>query len=269
MLQVFPKIFKHLSVHERKVVKFVCKSWFEACNVLPLSDDEVLTCRGIYQLSDIYELLDKSERKFLNLKFENVKFDDGSSFWKNNGLRIRSIDFNDCQFPNGILEEIIIYCQNLNHLSFTYTALLQYMVKDRNSLPPIKDLENVSGKGFVHKNLSSLEIYIINSNWMRLSDHTIHQLFLIFPKIKILKITSDFDFYPDQNNHMDLSELPSNNRITMSPVLNYLIASAEQIEKLKLDFPSAEFSPDSLRCILETVSSLNWYACSLLKSFSL
>lgn len=249
-------------MNERKAVKLVCKSWLEFCNIPSLLSDEVLTHYKIhdntYQLSDVYELLQKSERQFLKLKFVKVNFYDAASFWKNNGLKIRSIDFEDCQFSDGVLAEIIICCEKLFHLGLSFTEVPTRPYPLFLQVHPIIDVEEVLAKGIVRENLSSIEIYFYYLRRLRFSDHILHQLFLIFPCVKILKITSHFISLTEDIS-VDLTELPCKYDLTMSPVLNYLIASVNRIEKLKLFFHDDSFSQNSLRCILETVSSLHRY----------
>lgn len=266
VLQILPIIFKFLSTSERKAVKLVCRSWFEVCN-LSLSNDEVLNYFGLYQLADIYELLSKSERKFLNLKFDFVNFDDDSSFWENNGSRIRSIVFKDCRFSKGI-DKIIVSCENLARLSFIYTSSLPSNGEGRRHYLRLFDnFERVLENGIVPENLNSLKIHIRVNTFIYLSDQTMCQLLTIFPKLKILKI-----FFPEicQYNFQRLDDLKtdysdpckvSKTDFTFAPVINYLITSKDRIEKLKLHFPKSfpktRLTPDSVRCILDTFTAMN------------
>lgn len=239
-------------------MKSVCKSWLEYCSRPAMLNDEVLTCLNMYQLSDTYELLQKSERQLLNLKFRSVRFYKDTSFWKDNGLRVRSLEFIDCQFYNGILEEIIICCDHLFHLSFTYTDNFMKIVRGKKTqIPPMMDIRKVAAKKIVRLNLSSLELNFQKSNLLHLSDDVLHPLFLVFPGVKFLTITGDAFMIEEYD--IDLSELPSSGLFTMAPVLNFLIASREQIEKLKLVFMNATLSPNSLHLFFGIVSSLNRY----------
>lgn len=116
--QVLPLIFKQLSVNDRKIVKLVCRSWLYICNQPSLINDEVINCSRSDSLYDIYEYLDKSSHKLLNLKFDKLYFYnyDDLTFWKNNGHRIRSIIFKNCDMDRSILEKIIMFCPNSLHL---------------------------------------------------------------------------------------------------------------------------------------------------------
>lgn len=251
MFQILLTIFKYyLSTNERKNVKLVCKTWFKTCNIPLFLKDELLNCLGVYQTSDIYELLNESEREILNLKFQNVKFpDDNSSFWQHNGSKVKSIDFINCEFQNNTLTEIIIFCKNLVHLSFVYTS--QY---NRNVLPPIIGLDGVLRNEIIRENLCSLEIDFLDSLW--LSNYIIYQLFLIFPNVKILKISCRAVDQNFEKVFLDLSEFNSRNNFTFSPILNYLMASINRIENLKLNFPYNEFSTNFLNGIFETLTAM-------------
>lgn len=250
MLQVLVTIFSFLTVSDRKNVKLVCKTWVETCNVRSLLKDEAFTCLGVNRLSDIYQLLDRCERRFLNLKFQNVKFLANSfSFWKNNGSKIQSIYFIDCEFENNILREIIIFCENLLNLSFKYTSQC-----DRNGLPPIVGLEGLLRDGVVGENLDSLKIDFLDSLWI--SNYTLHQLFSIFPSVKILEISFTVVGKNFEKILLDPTEFAISNDFTFSPILNYLITSAHRIEKLKLHFPNNEFSASFLHRIFETLTAM-------------
>lgn len=248
MFQILPQIFKFLSTNERKIVKLVCKSWFEACNVFSLLNDELITCLGIYQLSDTYELLNRSQRRFLFLEFEHVEFNNDSSFWENNGYKIRSICFANCNFLNGTLGKIIIYCVSLMHLSFRFTCSASESPINEN------DLDEILKIGIVRENLNSLEIYVHDPDRIKLSNYITHQLFSIFPKVKILKIKCTDSSEPEDDEYpgnvdLDLSEFCNKNCFTFSPVLNYLRAATDRIEKLELHFPCRRFPMNVLHPI--------------------
>lgn len=253
VFQILLTIFKYyLSTNERKTVKLVCRAWFETCNVPFLLNDEVLICLGVYQSSDICELLDGSEREVLNFKFQNVKFsDNNSSFWKKNGPKVQSIDFIDCEFQNSTLTEIIIFCKNLLNLSLVYTSRYD---SERIVSSPITGFDGVLRNDIVRENLNSLEIDFLDSLWM--SNYIIYQLFLIFPNVQILKISCTVVDKNFEKIFLDMSEFTNRNNFTFSPILNYLMASTNRIEKLKLHFPNNEFSMNFLHRIFETMTAM-------------
>lgn len=239
--QILLMIFKYLSTNERKAVKRVCKNWFEICNLSSLSNDEVLYCRGFYKLSHIYELLSRSERRSLNLKFQLVPFTNGSllwrmiftndsSFWKINGPRIRSITFEDCQFEKNILGEIIYCCENLYHLSFKST---------RGSPLSLPNLVEVPSDAVVRENLQCLEI---DTSASPIPEDAAFQLFSLFSHLKVLKINCSY-FHFDSRR--------------IFPALNsYLVTLTDHIEKLELQFQYAVFPLNELGCFLELVTSM-------------
>lgn len=250
-------------------MKLVNRLWFENCNPF-FSNNEVLNCLGIYKLADIYELLSKSKRKFLNLKFDFVDFPDDASFWHNYGSRIRSITFKDCRFSCGI-DEIIVSCQNLIDLSFVYTRVHTYNGKGFTNLRLIHNFSRLLENKIVRKHVTSLKINIDYNTQgsVYLTDQCICALLSIFPKLKILKINLLqqrflFNFQTLDDLRTDFSNpcKVGDSEFTFSPVLNYLIANKDQIEKLKLCFCRSFTRPqpstlESARCILEVLSSMS------------
>lgn len=213
-------------------------------------DKDVITCLGTHRSTDMYEFLNKCEGN-LHLKFDKVKFDGDSSFWTKNGPRIQSIIFEDCQFLNGYLEKIIISCQNLLKLSFLCLSPTQINMK------PIAELaERASKNKIVREKLNSLQIHI-NSQRSMLSDRTISQLLSMFPKVKILKINVSLSFQFDTNNWKKSNSSESAYKdCIIVPILNYLKASVDRMEKLELHFPDSKIPPKFVRTILDTLAAM-------------
>lgn len=234
--QILTKIFKNLSVRDRKAVKLVCKTWFEICNQLPSTDVELFNCLGLYQLSETYQFLNKSERKFLNLKFNHVDFNytdfiNDSSFWKTNGPKIRSLIFQSCRIGNNVLVEIIRCCENLLHLVIKYTVASPDSKSTRISAAGLAD-------GIVREKLRTLEI---RTSAVSISDGEMLILFSMFPQIKVLRI-------PDQS---------WNHRSNRSVVNDYLMASKDRVEELEIFFPNSKLTLDDFQWYSKTLTDMS------------
>lgn len=231
MLQILTEIFLYLELPDRKNVRSSCKSFYDACNRIPIISKEKLVLRGCYCIRDITKTLLLCQYLKLNLEFQGLLlFTLREEIWIRCGATIHSLTIHHCSVGEKVLKNVIIHCRNLKHLEMRWHVCdsLKSMLSGLESMKPFEELikENV-----IHNKLETFMVHIDNKSiWASI----IEKIFVIFPNLKTFGA-----LYCCSKDHIrDDPQLDSTRPVifTSTPVDKCQIFA--NVERLLIDLPS-------------------------------
>ncbi len=229
-------IFEHGSNEDRRNIRLVCKRWFKICNRSKFLQLERLTYGNVYCTSQIFSMLQRSERKLFRLKFKFTRFKEADlQFFSIIGLKIWSLNFFDCSFEENVLENIITICQNLLQLSLKF----QFRQKNVDRLRIL--LNYLTRRNIIKSEVIFLDIEVPNLAW--LDTVTINQIFRIFPNLQHFKIVCP-DVSADGGNAI------------FTNICTEIRSLQDRIKELSLGFKFCPISPNILDLLFTDVTSL-------------
>lgn len=222
IFQVVYEIFKFLSLPERKNARLVCKQWHRVSNRRMFAKKEAFFISNMYKFRSVVEVLNKCQRKMLNLKFDQRLFGkDSKILWSRCGRRIQSLKFYMCRFPPDIIQQIFVHCNNLNEFSACGGGIVGFCFFNEN-LPRKKSILQISDD-VVRPNLRTLHL---DSLALALRACDLHLISTAFPHLTSLRIQLLLN--DDKENH---------NSPNFSILLNLLDNKLNNLETLHMEFP--------------------------------
>ncbi|KAK7603952.1 hypothetical protein V9T40_004225 [Parthenolecanium corni] len=211
--QVILGILDHLNLNYRKNVRLTCKRLYALCNVNRFCKDEKIIWSEYYgRLCNARPTsLTSCSRSHYNLKIDDSICTRKSlepslilPFFEKNGAKVRSLNISNrysC-YPAGLLESLIMHCEELCNLSLEL----------RKAPVPGPDLFTHEQKMLVRPKVTSLKIYLRRDH---LPSSYFRKIISAFPNIKHLKIEfpkiyeSDDDSVHLENTIDDIMKLSS------------------------------------------------------------
>lgn len=228
-MQILIEVIGHLAARDRKTAKLVCRSWAAACNDIGFLRKEKLVLCGIYGLDEILEVLLSSRRTLLNLDFYNVNFAAHQThFWQQRGHHIRELRFLDCTFDDSTVEEVLLSCPQLLHLSLKH-RVEQFQAPSKPLISKRVIDKLLAGAG-MKSSLRSLHIEVPASGY--LNNYILWAIFRVFPSITELEFSCDHLEDSFQSLCVDDQELRSVDRLSFASFLHKLQLSAASMQKL-------------------------------------
>ncbi|KAK7603946.1 hypothetical protein V9T40_004219 [Parthenolecanium corni] len=198
--QVILGILDHLNLTDRKNVRLTCKRLYALCNVNRFCKDEKIIWSEDYgRLCNARPTsLTSCYRSHYNLKIDDriCKSLEPSlilPFFEKNGAKVRSlnISYHDSCHPAGLVESLIMHCEELGNLSLEL----------RKAPVPGPDLFTHEQKMLVRPKVTSLKIYLRRDH---LPSSYFRKIISAFPNIKHLKIEFPyFDKSDDDPVHLE------------------------------------------------------------------
>lgn len=111
---IVERVFQYLRLADRKNGRLVCRLWHSAACRTAICRTEAIYVSSLYGLYWIVEILEKSRRQCLQLRFgQRVLNSKSDLLWQRCGPRIRSLEFLQCDFLPGVLRTIFQRCDRL------------------------------------------------------------------------------------------------------------------------------------------------------------
>lgn len=209
LFQVLQKIFEFLTLSDRKNARLVCKSWFAVCNHEIFTKKEAYCIWHLNDFEMITDLLRKSGRKTLNLKFCCNRIDLSSlCFWSTCGEKIESLSFYECSFYKTMMPMILEICVNLIEFTLQYGYIIwdhdendfdrNLYLAQRSVLLP---RENI-----VRPKLTTFCFELLQRSEVELKSWHMRRFASTFPELKIFKLNTWRSCRSNEDNANEYSE---------------------------------------------------------------
>lgn len=219
-------MFKYLPHSDRIAASQTCKLWYEAGSDKSLLSKPVVKFARIPLQNDSYpcNIFGPSAiHKYVNFSFEelDISSQQMSSFWDENGHRIKKLEFIRCEMHEKGLIDILNQCSNLEKLTINYCKELFMSARLFENLKPAC-LQNVKTLNLPsNRYLSDALFHRIISSSSSLSALDLSDCPLSFHPGLYRK------FYPSGD-----TQSPSENVLTFLSIYKFLKSNAANIKKL-------------------------------------
>lgn len=265
--QVWTRIFLFLPFSDRKNANLVCRQWYDASNNIAILQHEKMIIRNMYSAPEILDMLTSSKRRFMNLDFHDIWFDDHlSSLWDACGFKIMSINFFNCVLDDENFLKAIETCENLTHLSWYYRNI-GTLVPAEVKLCSDVVLRSLVEKKIIRKKLLSLRMCLDDIS--RIEKYTVPMMIMVFTHAR--KFALNFN-KSDVNFHKEATE--SGDEITSYTILDKLVSLSDVITEVDLLLPASNnqiysgFTCDSPEPIADLLLRLvYWLWCRIMREF--
>lgn len=224
--QILPDVFKFLTLRDRKIARLVCKLWSGVCNCEKFTKKEAFFICNAYGYETVVDVLNKCERKSLNLKFDQSLIDtDSLLLWKTCGKRIESLAFHECHFRLGMMPQIFKLCVNLTEFHMDGGEFRN--PREIRHRPPTTISIFLPKKKIIRPKLTTLRLK--TCSW-DLRSHDLRSLATAFPALRML----DINFVVDDANTPTAGSTQSPNFVML---LQLIETNFKAIKTLKTKFP--------------------------------
>lgn len=224
--QVLIYLFKYLPHSDRIAASQTCKLWYEAGSDKSLLSKPVVKFTRIPLQNDSYPCNifgPNAFHKYVNFSFEELDISSHqmSHFWKENGHRIKKMEFIRCEMHEKGLINILNQCSNLEKLTINYCKELFMSARLFENLKP--------------ESLKNLKELNLPSN-RYLSDALFHRISSSSSSVRALDLSDcPLSFHPGLYKKFYPSgetQSPSENVLTFLSIFKFLKSNARNITKL-------------------------------------
>lgn len=252
--EIFLHIFKNLPLEDRRSIRCTCRRFYELCNDFFIQTTEFFVLYGIPNPVSALDCLSRTSRRIPNIILSRMRLDAEivSPFFEQQGAYVRSLVLMDCSFYPGALKTMIEYCVNLNNFVLDFRSGNQRM---RDALDDFDDLETNS---VVRDSVTGFSLIMQSVCWW-ISNRTIFDIFAVFPKIKKLNLKIPVG---DKNEFLRARQLfheTSKHFFTYACIYDRLLALADQLEVLKLNF-GCRIPGDIFNVRMKNLKQLSWFS---------
>ncbi|KAK7604492.1 hypothetical protein V9T40_005678 [Parthenolecanium corni] len=222
--EVFVEIFRYLPLQDRKSIRLTCHRFYKLCDDPLIQAGEVFILHGNAITISALHCLSMSTRKIHNIKFDyvNLQIEAIHAFFEQQGTHVRSLVFEGCSFEPRSMKCMIEFCVNLRSIALVRVGpniVNDFKILDTNSI--------------VCNKVTDLTLDLTNA--ADLSNRQFLRFFDIFPKIKKLNLNMSLNMANNQCSKI-YSDVVSDSPLSFSCICDRLLALANQLEILKLNF---------------------------------
>lgn len=281
--EVWSDVFLYLPTADRNSARLTCRRFYEACNTLHIHRKESIVFRGNINTVPAIQWYANLERRIWHIKLYNVHLTDYSiliPFLQKQGAKIDSLIIHNCKLADGILENMIESCENLNEVALIFDNI------DKFCTDIFKSFIVLESRNIIRGNVTNFSLVIEHEYYNRerpvgllrvehhkppplcVTNDKFLRFFKVFPSIKQLRvkisIKRTFDHFSALPEDINAPTL-----FSFSAVHHQISQMRDQIEKLDLHFDFNPALAHSRRLSYVTLSTMFQIEMINLKALSL